>query len=62
MAEEIKKVELSEDDLDLVAGGAIVDGQPFSYRCGYCGCVATYNSKDEARAHVRACPNNPNNR
>ena len=64
MSEEKKvvaPVEIEEDELDLVAGGAYVDGDKLNYRCGFCGQTIVVNSMMEAMAHVKACPKNPNN-
>ena len=65
MSENMKKVgakvELTDDEVEQVAGGAYVDGEEINYRCGFCGQWAIYHSKAEIKAHVQACPMNPNN-
>ena len=61
MAEEMKKVELSDIELDDVAGGAFVEGQPTTYRCGLCCKQFTVTTRQEIRDHLLVCPSNPNN-
>ena len=51
----------NEDDLDQVAGGAYVDGDPLNYRCGFCGQRFVFYSRAEMKTHVIGCPKNPNN-
>lgn len=55
------RLEVDEIDLDVVAGGIYVDGEPINYRCGFCGQTSLYHCKADIIAHVRSCPKNPNN-
>ena len=61
MSEEKKvvaPVEINDEDLDTIAGGA---GTPIQWRCCYCGAYVNVKSNAEITAHYRSCDKSPFN-